>query len=71
LDELLSEFGISQGKAYHEINFLYLQLLIRALSNIALLEKDQVSLVKRIRDMKIIKRIMDLLNKADSEILKV
>ena len=40
IDEIQGELSSSIGKPYQDINFLYLQLLIRALTNIAILDKE-------------------------------
>ena len=70
IDELLSEIQGLQNKQVGEYNFFYLQLLVRALTNVLIMEKEQNKLFDRIKSLKLIRKVMEILFKADSAILQ-
>jgi hypothetical protein len=70
IDELLSEMQGMQNKQVGQYNFFYLYLLVRALTNVLILEKEQHKLFDRIKSLKLIRKFMEILFKADSAILQ-
>lgn len=69
-EELIMEFQQSANHPLSNYNFHYLYLLVRALTNAGILEKDQNKFMAKVKLTKMIKKIMNLLNQADTEILK-
>jgi predicted transcriptional regulator len=43
---------------------------VRALINIIILEKNQPALIKKLKEIRILRTILDMLNRADTEVLK-
>ena len=70
IDELLSELHASKDKQITQYNFFYLQLLVRALANVIIMEKEQYKLFDRVKNLKLIRKFMEILFKADSAILQ-
>jgi hypothetical protein len=70
IDEILNEIQTMQNKQFNQYNFFYLQLLVRALTNVIIMEKEQFKLLDRIKSLKLIRKFMEILYKADSDILK-
>ena len=70
INELLNEMQILQSQQFAQYNFFYLQLLVRALTNILIMEKEQYKLLDRIKSLKLVRKFMEILFKADSDILK-
>ena len=64
------EFTNGAAKVANQQNFSYLYLLVRGITNVMILEADQKKLLNTLKEKKIIRKILEIMNQVDNELFK-